>query len=377
MGWIGTSIYLIQDDGGLVEMTEQSYDSEELLQRLLAEYPNLLPGELIDEAEPRRWLLIDRELGLPGDEMAGDRWYVDHLFVDQDGIPTLVEVKRSSDPRIRREVIGQMLEYAANATSFWSGDTLQTRFEERLNAEGEYAEDVLMQFLGAESDTEQFWETVHTHLRAGKIRLLFVADALPAELQRVIEFLGEQMSPAEVLGVEIRQYTGKGLTTLVPRLIGRSARAKTRAGTRGTHWDEQSYFAELTSRSDQVTANVARGLLDGMAARDMTIWWGRGATLGSFVPLFRHNEVTHQLFAVWTNASVEIYFYWYKNKPPFDDAANRKELLRRLNDIPGVSIPEDGISRRPSIPLRALADDENLQQFLGLYDWFIDKVKAL
>ena len=30
-------------------------------------------------------------------------------------MPTLVEVKRSSDTRIRREVVGQMLHYAANA----------------------------------------------------------------------------------------------------------------------------------------------------------------------------------------------------------------------------------------------------------------------
>jgi hypothetical protein len=29
-------------------------------------------------------------------------------------VPTLLEVKRSSDTRIRREVVGQMLDYAAN-----------------------------------------------------------------------------------------------------------------------------------------------------------------------------------------------------------------------------------------------------------------------
>ena len=46
----------------------------------------------------------------------GGRWLVDRLFLDQDGVPTLVEVKRSSDTRIRREVVGQLLEYAANAT---------------------------------------------------------------------------------------------------------------------------------------------------------------------------------------------------------------------------------------------------------------------
>ena len=49
---------------------------------------------------------------------------------------------------------------------------------------------------------------METNLSVGRIRLLFVADALPAELVRIIEFLNEQMNPAEVLGVELRQYTG-------------------------------------------------------------------------------------------------------------------------------------------------------------------------
>jgi hypothetical protein len=40
-------------------------------------------------------------------------------FVDQDAVPTFVEVKRSSDTRLRREVVGQMLDYAANASAHW------------------------------------------------------------------------------------------------------------------------------------------------------------------------------------------------------------------------------------------------------------------
>ncbi|HMB46367.1 MAG TPA: hypothetical protein VKL21_11165 [Candidatus Methanoperedens sp.] len=37
-------IYLNQNNEQLVEMTEQKYDSEELLQTLIAKYPNLLAG---------------------------------------------------------------------------------------------------------------------------------------------------------------------------------------------------------------------------------------------------------------------------------------------------------------------------------------------
>lgn len=37
------------------------------------------------------------------------------MLVDQDAVPTLVEVKRGSNPEIRRTIVGQMLEYAAHA----------------------------------------------------------------------------------------------------------------------------------------------------------------------------------------------------------------------------------------------------------------------
>src|SRR5688500_7300488 len=96
-------MFLLRDDGALVEMQEKGYASEALLQDLLARYPNLLGGDQIDSAAPRRWLLISREMSLQSEEGGAARWAVDHLFLDQDAIPTIVEVKRSTDTRIRRE----------------------------------------------------------------------------------------------------------------------------------------------------------------------------------------------------------------------------------------------------------------------------------
>src|SRR4051794_26740790 len=106
-----SGIYLIQDGGGLIEMSETAYDSENLLQELLAKYPSLLAGDQIDSASPRRWLLVSREVPLASEEGGTGRWSVDHVFLDQDAVPTLVEVKRSTDTRIRREVVGQVLDY--------------------------------------------------------------------------------------------------------------------------------------------------------------------------------------------------------------------------------------------------------------------------
>ena len=43
-------IYLIRNDEQLVEMSQRAYDSEDLLQGLLAKYPNLLAGNQMNNA---------------------------------------------------------------------------------------------------------------------------------------------------------------------------------------------------------------------------------------------------------------------------------------------------------------------------------------
>ncbi len=245
-------IFIIQDNGTLIEMTETEYDSEALLQDLLANYPKLLAGGQIDTASPRRWLLIKREMGIPAEDEGEERWSVDHLFLDQDAVPTLVEVKRSSDTRIRREVVGQMLDYAANAVVYWPVEQLRADFEKNSgDPDGQLAK-----VLGEEVDPEDFWQRVKTNLQAGKIRMLFVADVIPPELRRIVEFLNQQIDPAEVLAVEIKQYVGQGMKTLVPRVFGQTAEAETRKGRKGKTESEQLAQAsqEIKSLYEQLKA---------------------------------------------------------------------------------------------------------------------------
>ena len=116
----------------------------------------------------------------------------------------------STDNRIRREVVGQMLDYAANAVLYWPVETIRQRFEETCRERDSEPDMVVAEFIGLSGDIDsdraltRFWESVETNLRAGKIRLIFAADVIPPELKRIIEFLNEQMNPAEILGIEIR-----------------------------------------------------------------------------------------------------------------------------------------------------------------------------
>jgi hypothetical protein len=235
-------IFLLQPDKSLIRMDEQPYDSEVLLQQLLEQYPDLLAGDQMNPDAPRKWLLVKREMSVPGEHNGSGRWSLDHLFLDQDGVPTLVEVKRSTDTRMRREVVGQMLDYAANGVVYWSVERIQTELDSTARNAGRDLSEVLGEFLGGQEDEAAFWMRVKSNLQAGRLRMVFVADVIPNELRRIVEFLNEQLDPAEVFAVEIRQYAGTGLTSLIPRVIGQTAEAQVRKTAGSTRqWTEDTF----------------------------------------------------------------------------------------------------------------------------------------
>lgn len=372
------AIYLIQSDDRLVEMQEQEYDSENLLQEFLARYPNLLAGDQIDSAEPRRWLLIAREVGLPSEEEGADRWSVDHLFLDQDGISTLVEVKRSNNTDIRRKVVGQMLDYAANAVVYWPVEKIRAQFEANCEVQGIDPAGALDGFLGLDNGPEQFWQNVKTNLQVRRIRMVFVADEIPLELERVVEFLNEQMDPAEVLAVEIKQYVDayRQRKTLVPRVIGQTSEAQQKkSGTtrRKRQWDESAFFQRVEAKISAEEVEVARKILGWAKTKTPEIEWGTGLQHGSLIPVFDPERTCFKPIAVWTTGSVQIKFGDLIKWPPFNEESKRLALRERFIKIPGMAIPTD--LKYPNIPLSALKDEAVLKRFLAVLDWAIQEVK--
>ena len=375
-------IYVIQSDNILRALSEQPYPLEDHLQSFLAQYPDLLAGDQMNEAEPRRWLLVQREIGVPGMEGGPDQWSLDHLFLDQDGVPTLVEVKRSTDTRIRREVVGQMLDYAANAVVYWPVETIRSRFETTCGRDGKDPAQVLGEFLRYQTvegvDVEAFWSRVKTNLQAAKIRMVFVADEIPPELRRIVEFLNTYMDPVEVLAVEIHQYVGDGLKTLVPRVIGQTAAAQRRKGTvdlPARRWNEASFFAELERKKMTTEAEVARALLDWAKTNMPDIWWGQGKVTGSFIPGLDFGGLWHQVVGVGTHGWLEVQFKYMKGDPPFDQDDLRLELLHKLNSIPGANLTQDSITKLPNLPLALFKDPVKLKQLIDVLDWAVAEIK--
>jgi hypothetical protein len=97
-------IYVIRDNGRseLMERVHCQNEDQEL-QLILEKNYDLLPGDQIRPEDPRRWLLIKREMPVPDPATGQPRWNIDFFFTDQDAIPTFVECKRFADTRSRRK----------------------------------------------------------------------------------------------------------------------------------------------------------------------------------------------------------------------------------------------------------------------------------
>ena len=146
-GWL----YMVDGAGALTRLAPSAPVSEDEMQALVARHP-----ELISDGDGGL-LLVQREQPISDSADGAGRWSVDHLFVTRQAVPVLVEIKRASDTRIRREVVGQMLDYAANATAYWRAGRVADAFAATAIGSGHEPDILLAEFLG-EIDANGFWE---------------------------------------------------------------------------------------------------------------------------------------------------------------------------------------------------------------------------
>ena len=360
-------IFLIGQDNQLTELRQSPYDSEALLQRLLAEHPSVLGA-----ADPsgQSLLLICRELGVPGEQDGSDRWSLDHLFVDREGVPVLVEVKRASDTRVRREVVAQMLDYAANGVTYLPTERLVTKFSETAHQAGSDPDGVLAEFLG-DTDPDSYWRQVEANLRAGRVRLIFVADRIPPELRRIVEFLNEQMRPAEVLAVEVEQFASSdGLRTLVPRLVGATQRAQAAKAVQEAlpPISEQDWLASLGAKFGSDAEVAAQHLLVWLRATGFSIAISKSQDSMSAAIRRSDGTVASPFFLRRSTGKIETSLQYLHSDPAFASELSRQRLLDRLKAVPGVSITTTNLNGWPAIPivdLRSSAVRDAFQAIAG------------
>lgn len=213
-----TPLLLSADGSSAAALTPLSMGAgpvdEATIQRLVHEHPGCLPIAEIDPlfagAVP-----ICTELGTA----AGP---VDNLLITPSGLPVLVECKLWRNPEGRREVVGQILDYAKEL-SRWTSSDLQREVSRRLKREGNAVLD-LVRAAGHAVDEIAFNDAVTLNLRRGRFLLLIVGDGIREGVEAIAEYLGAHAGLHFTLGlVELPIFTMPGGARLVaPRVVART-----------------------------------------------------------------------------------------------------------------------------------------------------------
>jgi len=337
-----SSIYVVKD--GKTEPMDvvlcKNEDKE--LQTILKNNLNLLPGDQIDPEVPPRWMLIKREMPVPDPSTGSDRWSIDFFLADQNATPTFVECKRYLDTRARREVVGQVLEYAANAQYYWNADDIRKHAESTAQ-ENQTTVDELFSAVHSElaEASEDYFKEVEKKLKASEIRIIFFLEQAPPELKRLVEFMNNQMGSIEVLLVEAKQYKANGVHVVVPTLFGftESIRqikraASTEKSRQPIAVDWESFERNAEQRElDKQTVDAMRKIYETCKSLQADISWGRGTTIGSFSPKWSFLHATTSPFSICSNGRLELHFYAFQNS----------EIAKKFSSQFAAALTEGGL----------------------------------
>ncbi|UZK67333.1 hypothetical protein [Sphingomonas sp. M1-B02] len=194
------TLVLLNDDTAQVvrRVPQGEARREATLRDLIADHPAILPVHDLDPSYGRL-VTVTRELSIPG---VG---FVDVLLMDEAGRLVVVECKLWRNPQARREVVGQILDYARELSRYGYEDLQrQVSIATRRHGNVLYA---LAQEAGGTLEEAEFVDRVTRDLAAGRFLLLVVGDGIAEGTRRIGEYLRNQPGLAFSFGlVEMAEY---------------------------------------------------------------------------------------------------------------------------------------------------------------------------
>lgn len=214
---------LLLDEGGRLDCRLEraplgnGYD-EAWLQDLLFRHPHLIPLERI-EPGAGEVIPICRELPLP--KPGGWPVFLDMLAVTPHGRPVLVECKLWRNPQARREVVAQLLEYAALLRQRSFADlTVQLRAALGTNDDNPLFTRVRHR-LPQPADEARFVDAMARNLRTGDFHLIIAGEGIREDLTVISEHLGAQGSRLALIELQL-WCDDAGRTLVVPQVAMRT-----------------------------------------------------------------------------------------------------------------------------------------------------------
>lgn len=309
-----------------VESTE--YSNEKELQKMLVKSPSLIPMKDIWESSSKQLVLAIEEFGFPGSGRT------DILSFSADGNVAIIECKLANNPGIKREVIGQILEYGSYLWKM-SYDELDDKIYETRR---KHLADLVSESVKDDSDwnEEQFRNGVKNSLETGEFSLVIVVDKINEELRKIIEFLNNCGEPKfSFNALEMQRFQAGSAEVLVPQLHGSSSQILRKPSTR---WTEPKFFQELQKNCSPDVVSIVKNIYDwSNNIETARVEFGMGSRYGTFN--FYPTQNVNLAFTAITDGKLYISYNFEK-----DIANDFRNLLKNIPQFKHLNHTKQGIT---------------------------------
>jgi hypothetical protein len=277
--------------------------SERWLQELVSRNPNVLP---VDQIEPALTpaISICLELPLPSG-------FVDVLYATPKGDLIVGETKLFRNPEARREVVGQLIDYAKDLSSLSYEDLDEAILRAEAPAGNrEHPQMGLYDSVFAAADTEEvlnrehFYDAVCRNLERGRFLLLVIGDGIQEGTENIARFLQQHAGmhfTLSLIDLAIFDLPGAPGSYLVqPRILARTKNieraivkiengkitatlpevsdGRTKTVAKPTTITEERFYEELGTHLPEVPEKLKK-FVERLESLDITTDFGRNSMI--------------------------------------------------------------------------------------------------
>lgn len=287
---------------------------EDWIQQLIHKQPYILP---IDEIESNFAPLIPigREITTP----VGN---IDNLFISPDGYLTIVETKLWRNPEARREVVGQILDYAKelNKWTYTSLDNAVKNYNQLFNSNTDGLLATIRKYEPIDESDEQFFiDSISNNLARGRFLLLIVGDGIRESVEDMVDYLNQTPQLFFTLSlIELQVFIfdkEKNSFIVIPQIVVRTkeitraivriegnyienfkvnieadlvseTNLNERFKNKRTTLTEEDFFKQLERNANKEIADFAKIILDDSISKGYFIDWKQGSFVVKLIDPF-------------------------------------------------------------------------------------------
>ncbi len=367
--------------------------NEAWIQNLIHKNPGMLPLEEIESGFTP---------AIPiGREVPTTSGYIDNLFISPEGFLTIVETKLWRNPEARREVVGQIIDYAKviSKWTFTDLDNSVKQFNRKYNNNSDGLLETIKKLQELDEGEEHYFiDNITKNLKRGRFLLLIVGDGIRESVEDMIEYLTQTPQLYFTLAlVELQVYkmnSEDNSMIVIPQLVTRT-REITRAIVRiegnssaeikvnietdlGTETNTsqqvyrkltitaQDFFDQLEQNTNKESVDFVQQILKNFEELGLVVEWNTGS-VGVKLPDPSGSGIKIGVFTIDKSGK----FYLGYSKSQFEKLAIPLEVSYAFCSDTASMLP--GITQNP-ITKNSWNKYSSLQDLKPVYERFMVRV---